>query len=70
MTERGDLDQFSDKNAISTYALQPMSWASAVGLINGKGGGILDPGGHATRAEVAAILQRFCETFVVFPDQP
>lgn len=70
VTERGDLDQFSDKNAISIYALQPLSWASAVGLINGKGGGILDPGGHATRAEVAAILQRFCETFVVFPNQP
>lgn len=70
VTERGDLDQFSDKNAINSYALQPMSWANAVGLINGKGEGILDPCGYATRAEVAAILQRFCENFVVFPTQP
>ena len=37
------------------------SWANGSGLINGKSGGILDPQGHATRAEAAAILMRFCE---------
>ena len=28
------------------------------GLINGKSGGLLDPGGNASRAEVSAILER------------
>ena len=39
-----------------------LSWANGQGLLQGKEGGRLDPGGPATRAEVAAILHRFCET--------
>ena len=38
-----------------------MSWAVGSGLISGKGNGVLDPQGTATRAEVAAILARFCQ---------
>ena len=30
-----------------------------VGLLSGKENNLLDPGGDATRAEVAAVLQRF-----------
>ena len=29
--------------------------------MNGKSGSKLDPKGYATRAEVAAMLMRFCE---------
>ncbi|MDR1573999.1 MAG: S-layer homology domain-containing protein [Clostridiales Family XIII bacterium] len=36
-----------------------MKWAVAEGLISGRPGGLLDPKGTATRAEVATILQRF-----------
>lgn len=39
-----------------------MSWAVGIGLINGKGNGNLDPTGTATRAEIAAILQRLIES--------
>ena len=46
---------------ISDWAKSAMFWCIQEGLINGKGDGTLDPQGRATRAEAAAILQRFCE---------
>lgn len=59
-----DLAKFSDAGSVSSWAVDAITWANAEGLINGKGGGILDPKGKATRAEVAAILTRFCENIV------
>ncbi len=61
LSAQGNLNQFSDRGKIQTYAREALSWANAEGLITGKGQGILDPGGPATRAQVAAILQRFCQ---------
>jgi hypothetical protein len=40
-----------------------MRWAVAVGLIQGRTTTTIVPRGTATRAEVAAILQRFVEGF-------
>lgn len=57
---QSNLTQFSDRDLIDDYAWDAMVWANAVGVINGKGGGILDPDGPATRAEVATILTKFC----------
>jgi hypothetical protein len=37
-----------------------MAWAVSVGLIQGSGN-MLNPQSSATRAEVATMLQRFCE---------
>ena len=37
-----------------------MSWAVGVGLIDGMGDGTVNPGGTATRAQVAALMMRFC----------
>lgn len=60
ITEKnGDLSPFTDADQISDWAKENVKWAVGAGLINGKGGGVLDPLGHATRAEVSAILQRF-----------
>ncbi|MDY3992674.1 MAG: S-layer homology domain-containing protein [Evtepia sp.] len=56
-----DLSAFTDATSISDYAVSALQWAVEAGLINGKGNGILDPKGSATRAEVSAILSRFCE---------
>ena len=39
-----------------------MNWAVAQGLITGKSGGRLDPGGTASRAEVSAILMRYVQS--------
>ncbi len=63
-TALGDPSQFRDSGRIHAYAWTPLAWANGRGLINGKGDGVLDPIGQATRAEVAAILQRFCEGFL------
>ena len=51
---------FIDGDAVSTWAQEPMQWAIANGLINGKGNQTLDPRGIATRAEVATMIQKFC----------
>ena len=56
----GKLDSFSDAASVSTYAASAMQWAVANGIVNGSNGK-LNPQNNATRAQVAAILMRFCE---------
>ena len=56
----GKLDSFSDAASVNTYAADAMQWAVANGIVNGSNGK-LNPQNNATRAEVAAILMRFCE---------
>ena len=64
-TQNGaDTQDFTDYADISDWALEGMTWAVNAGLLNGKGNGILDPTGNATRAEVAQILMNFCENIV------
>lgn len=63
-TPRGNLDGFSDAGDISDYAREPLAWAVGVGLISGMGDGTIAPAGSATRAQVATILTRYCQTFV------
>lgn len=50
---------FVDAGKVSGYAQQAIAWAVANGIINGKGNGVLDPQGTATRAEVAQMLLNF-----------
>ena len=64
VSKKGGLTQFSDISTLSSYATESMSWAVGSGIISGKGGGNLVPREGATRAEAAAILQRFCENTV------
>ncbi len=61
---RGDMSGFSDAAHISDWAGDAMGWAVGSGLIQGKPGGVLDPGGKATRAEVAAVLERMVRLMV------
>ena len=61
VTAAGDLSGFADAGEISPWAQDAMKWAVGIGLMNGKGGGVLDPQGTATRAEVAAMLHNFIE---------
>ena len=56
----GSLSDFSDAASVSSYAENAMQWAVANGIVNGSNGK-LNPQNNATRAEVAAILMRFCE---------
>lgn len=52
--------RFADADKVSAYAREALGWAVENGIVQGKSGGVLDPGGNATRAEAAAMLQRFC----------
>ncbi|MCI8525414.1 MAG: DUF4430 domain-containing protein [Oscillospiraceae bacterium] len=60
----GDLTRFSDSSNTSDWAKDAMRWAVGSGLISGKAGGVIDPDGTATRAEVAVILQRMVRLIV------
>ena len=57
----GTLERFTDAAAVSGYAQEAMRWATGQGILSGKGDGILDPMGQATRAETAAMLMRYLQ---------
>lgn len=63
VSARGDVSAFSDADKISPFADDAITWATGTGILGGKGAGILDPGGKATRAEFAAMLNRFCALY-------
>ena len=56
---QADLSGFSDAAAIQSYAAGALRWAVAEGIITGMTETTLVPGGYATRAQFAAIVQRF-----------
>ena len=56
--------EFADYAEISDWSMTAVTWAVNADLLNGRSDNTLDPNGNATRAEVATILMRFCETFV------
>ncbi len=62
VSKTDSLAGFTDCNKISGYARTAMEWAVENGIVCGKGEGILDPLGKATRAEVAAMLRRYLES--------
>lgn len=53
------LDGYSDAASVSDWAGESVEWAVAEGLISGVTNDELAPQGSATRAQVAAMLQRF-----------
>ena len=52
---------YDDAQSVSEYAVPAMQWACGDGIISGTSATTLSPQGNATRAQVAAILHRFCE---------
>jgi len=59
---------FTDENAISTFASAAVDWARANGIVNGKGENRFDPKGHGTRAEVATVLMNYHRLINTQPD--
>ena len=59
VSARATLDTYNDAAAISSWANDVMSWAVAEGLLTGVTNDQLQPQGNATRAQVAAIFERF-----------
>ena len=66
---KGDLSTMLNADQVKSYSLEAMQWAVGEGLItgsdvidtNGKPAKDLAPQSSASRAQLAAILQRFCE---------
>lgn len=63
MTHSNDLSTFPDAGSVTEFAFDAMKWAVGSGIITGDKGR-LNPQGNTNRAECAAILQRFCETYM------
>ena len=59
--ESTNILSYADAPDVSEYAIPALQWACGAGIITGTGGGTLHPQGTATRAQAAAMLQRFCE---------
>lgn len=56
----GALSAFTDADHVSFWAENAIKWAVENKIISGKGNGILDPKGTATRAEAATMLMKYC----------
>jgi hypothetical protein len=62
LPQKQGYSSFADGAGIASYARPAVEAVYQAGIIGGKPGGLFDPRGSATRAEVAAILRRFIET--------
>lgn len=61
-----ELTEFRDGWRTNSWALDSVKWAVGQGVISGvekNSVKYLEPQGNATRAQMAAILQRFCERY-------
>lgn len=54
---------FSDEDTIANWALESIKYCYKNGIINGVGGGRIDPKGHTTREQGILIIKR---TYVKF----
>lgn len=61
--KRVDLSNYTDYKSISTYAVTPMQWAVAEGLISGTSKTTLSPKATSARAQIATVLRRYQEKF-------
>lgn len=59
-TASGDLSGFTDRGKVSPYAVDAVTWAVEKGIVTGMTATTLSPSGTANRAQVATMLQRFC----------
>lgn len=58
----GGMDGYTDAASVSDYAQKAMAWAISEGIITGYTANTLNPQGEATRAQVATMLMRFCNS--------
>lgn len=59
VSARADLSAYDDASEIASWAEEALSWANAEGLITGMTTTTIAPKASATRAQVAAILERY-----------
>ena len=61
---KSSLSGFPDGGETSSWASDAMAWAVSVGLFQGDDTGALNPGGEATRAQVATLMMRVVKLIV------
>lgn len=66
--EDTNLLSYDDFEDLSEYAIPAMQWACGAGIVNGTSESTLTPQGEAERAQVAAMLMRFCEQYMETQD--
>lgn len=54
-----DAIRYYDAADVSEYAISAIEWAVSSKILTGKTGGLIDPQGYATRAEIATMMTRF-----------
>ena len=64
VSKLNSLNTFTDADAISEWALQAMKWAAGNGIMEGIGNDLISPETGATRAQFAAMMQRYITTFI------
>lgn len=63
VSRQANLSDYNDADSVSDWAETAIRWAVDAGLIEGMSKVALAPAGNSTRAQVAAVLMRFCENF-------
>lgn len=61
LPEMDEGEGFADEEQVSPWALESVRLARRYGLVNGKEGGLFDPLGTVTRAEMCAVIDRLME---------
>lgn len=61
VTVSQSLSGYPDAGGVHAWAEEAMAWAVGAKLVRGTDGGLLNPTGSATRAEVAAMLTRLMD---------
>ena len=60
-SKAADLSAYKDAASVGAWATDYMEWAVSVGLMKGRAADTLAPAAGTTRAETAALLERWCE---------
>lgn len=60
--ENTNIFSYDDAESISEYAVASMQYVVGSGILKGKSASTLNPQDLTTRAEIAAVLQRFIES--------
>ena len=62
VSDSSDISTYKDASSVAKYAVTPVKWAVAKGIISGTDRG-LEPKGTATRAQIAVILRAYDSAF-------
>ena len=62
VSDLASLTGYADNDLVAAYAKTSFAWAVQADIISGTGANRLSPSAGATRAQVAAMLMRFCQS--------